>query len=92
MTEESPATTTVPGYWQNETSGVLQPAVKAYLAGTPMTDNQIAAMRAYLRQWMTGAFIGPYANTLRVMIDQIVDQPSLEAWMRLAHATAIDPL
>lgn len=33
MTEESPATTTVPGYWQNETSGVLQPAVKAYLAG-----------------------------------------------------------
>jgi hypothetical protein len=26
------------GYLQNESSGVLRPAVEAYLAGGPMTD------------------------------------------------------
>lgn len=40
----------VPGFWMNETSGVLRPAVEAYLRREPMTPNQIAAMRAYLRQ------------------------------------------
>ena len=41
--------TPIPGYWMYETSGVLRPAVGAYLRAEPMTDEQIAAMRAYLR-------------------------------------------
>ena len=48
----------VPGYWMNETSGVLRPAIEAYLLEKDMTAQQIAAMRAYIRQWMEGAFIG----------------------------------
>lgn len=43
---------TGPGYWMNETSGVLRPAVEAYLNGTEMTPGQIVAMRGYLRQWV----------------------------------------
>ena len=42
-----------PGYWKHETSGVLRPAVEAYLGGGPMTGSQIAAMRAYL-DWEFG--------------------------------------
>jgi hypothetical protein len=41
-----------PGYWLHESSGVPRPAVEAYLAGEPMAEAQIAAMRAYLRQWI----------------------------------------
>lgn len=41
-----------PGYWMHETSGVLRPAVEAYLNQRPMSKKQIAAMRAYLRQWI----------------------------------------
>ena len=36
-----------PGYWMNEMSGALRPAVEAYLHDEPMTARQIAAFRAY---------------------------------------------
>jgi hypothetical protein len=39
-----------PGYWMYETSGVLRPAVEAYLAGGPLSEAHIAALCAYLRQ------------------------------------------
>ena len=32
-----------PGFWMNETSGVLRPAVLAFLNGGPMTAPDIAA-------------------------------------------------
>jgi hypothetical protein len=34
-----------PGYWRNETSGALRPAIKAYLQGGLMTESQITPMR-----------------------------------------------
>jgi hypothetical protein len=34
-----------PGYWRNETSGALRPAIEAYLQGGPMTESQIIPMR-----------------------------------------------
>lgn len=34
----------VPDYWMHEVSGALRPAVEAYLAGGPMTAEQIAAL------------------------------------------------
>jgi hypothetical protein len=42
---------TDPHFWPYETTGILRPAVEAYLAGS-MSPIQIAAMRAYLRQWI----------------------------------------
>jgi hypothetical protein len=41
-----------PGDWMNEQTGVLCAAIEAYLEWRAMTPEQIAAMRAYLRQWI----------------------------------------
>lgn len=84
--------TTTPHYWMHETSGVLRPAVEAFLAGSSMTDNQIGAMRAYLRQWMAGPWAGDGIAELRSRIDTITDRSSLSSWINAAAAIDIDPL
>jgi hypothetical protein len=67
-------------FWMYETSGVLRPAVRAYIKGTPMTAKDIAAIRTYLRVWVfapefgrSGSFrpkpsallVSPRSNTAR---------------------------
>jgi len=54
-----------PFYWMFETTGVLRPAVEAYLNHGEMTEPQIAALRAYLRQWIAGPWRGPGIDRLR---------------------------
>ena len=44
--------TEAPGYWMNETSGVLRPAVEAYLFHEDLSHEHIATLRAYFRQWV----------------------------------------
>jgi hypothetical protein len=81
------------GYWQNETSGLLAPAVEAYLAGEAMTGHQVAAMRAYLRQWIAlPGFRGPMVDTLREQVGELRTRQDITAWLELAAATGIDPL
>lgn len=83
----------LPGYWQHETSGVLRPAVVAYLHGEPMTPEQIAAMRTYLRQWIFApAWRGADVNTLRARVDGLVSVDSIDRWLRDAVECGIDPL
>jgi hypothetical protein len=83
----------LPGYWMNETSGALRPAVEAYLAGTPMNGQQIAAMRAYLRQWITSPqWYGPAIPGLRAAIDDLTSRESITMWLRIAEREGIDPL
>jgi hypothetical protein len=79
------------GYWMNETSGVLRPAIEAYLSGS-MTQEQIAAMRAYLRQWMAGSWQGPHIGLLRAGIDSLTTYDAIEAWLDAALDAEIDPL
>lgn len=84
----------VPGYWMNETSGVLAPAVEAYLTREEMSAEQIAAMRAYLRQWI---MVGQWAPTegvmaLRMMVDGISSKRDIDRWLMLAEDEGIDPL
>src|SRR4029079_16075018 len=56
----------VPGYWMNEQSGVLRPAIEAYLRHQSKTPIQIATVRAYLRQWIGApAWKGPMIDVLR---------------------------
>jgi hypothetical protein len=86
-----------PGYWQNETSGVLRPAVEAFLTGAKMTPEQIAAMRAYLRQWIMapawdrcgGAAV---LADLRGGIDALTSRDAIDAWLDHAEEIGIDPL
>jgi hypothetical protein len=81
-----------PGYWRFETSGVLEPAVRAYLNRGPMTDAQIAVMRAYLRQWMAGDWLGPMIDVLRTKVEEITTKADIEDWMEMANRESIDPL
>ena len=81
-----------PGYWMNETSGVLRPAVEAYLRGDPLDDGQIAALRAYFRQWMAGPWAGPGIQKLRDGIDGLTSRRAIVRWLDLAMDENIDLL
>ena len=82
-----------PGYWMDETSGVLRPAIEAYLHGEEMTGEQVAAMRAYLRQWIAApAWRGPGVEFLRGEIDGITDRRKIRDWLAMAEEEGIDPL
>ena len=86
-------TVDAPGFWMFETSGVLRPAVEAYLRHEPMTPEQIAAMRAYLRQWIAApAWEGPVVNALRSSIDELHTRADLHNWLDQAFEEGIDPL
>jgi hypothetical protein len=80
------------GYWMSETTGQLRPAVEAYLAGGPMTDEEIATMRAYLRQWIAGPWRGHGIAALRECIDGLTTRQAIEAWLDDAVARGLDPL
>jgi hypothetical protein len=83
----------VPHFWMNEASGVLRPAVEAYLHGERMTPEQIGAMRGYLRQWIEAdVWRGPLVDVLRTKVDDIITQGDISAWLDLADDAGIDPL
>lgn len=83
----------VPGYWMNETSGVLRPAVEAFLRGGPMTAEQVAAMRAYLRQWIAGDWgTGSTLDALRESVHDINSRAAIDRWIEVATDFGADPL
>jgi hypothetical protein len=86
----------MPGFWMYETTGVLRPAVEAYLADQEMTGEQIAAMRAYLRQWINAPWGGGRdeddIDKLRARINKLVTRAALHDWIMLACDAGIDPL
>lgn len=85
--------TAFPHYWRNETSGVLQPAVMAYLEGGEMTAGQISALRAYLRQWIAApVWHGPEVHELREGIDRLTSREAIGNWLAIAVERGIDPL
>jgi hypothetical protein len=79
-------------FWMRETSGVLRPAIEAYLAGGGMTAEQIAAMRAYLRQWIAGNWVGADLESLRLDVDGLTSRAAIERWLDRAMDAGIDPL
>lgn len=80
----------IPGYWPNETSGVLAPAILAYLHDQPLTPAQVGAIRAYIRQWMRGDYLG--VEELTAKIDAIQTREDLHRWFDEALELGIDPL
>lgn len=84
---------TGPGYWMHETTGVLRPAVEAYLRGDEMTTDHIAAMRAYLRQWIASpVWSGPAVPGLRAKIDDLISRGAIQMWLAIAEREGLDPL
>jgi hypothetical protein len=82
----------LPGYWMNEASGALRPAVEAYLNQQPMTDAHIAAMRAYLRQWIEADWHGPMIDVLRSSVGTLTSRAAIKRWLDIAEDEGIDPL
>lgn len=77
----------------NETSGVLRPVITTYLNGGPMSPEQCATMRAYLRQWiMHPGWVGPGIAELRARIDSLTTRKALSKWLDDALAAGIEPL
>jgi hypothetical protein len=81
-------------YWMHETTCILRPVIEAYLHGRPMTPEQIATMRAYLRQWIMapGWAAGPIIEHLRGMVDFLTTREEIDRWMGIAMDEGIDPL
>ena len=80
-----------PQYWMHETSGKLAPVIKAYLLHEPLTDEGVAIMRAYLRQWiMAPGFTG--VEELRTLVDSIRNERDIRHWLYRAEDRGIDPL
>lgn len=83
----------LPGFWMHETSGVLRPAVEAYLAGGELSAAHVAALRAYLRQWIAAPWAGgAHIEELRAGIDGLASRGAIQAWLDHAFAAGIDPL
>lgn len=82
-----------PGYWMRETSGVLRPAVEAYLTGGELSAEHVAALRAYLRQWIAcDWWMGDELPLLRERIDGLTSREAIRAWLDDALDMGIDPL
>jgi hypothetical protein len=85
--------TAAPGYWMHETSGVLRPAILAYLDGRTLSTADVAAIRAYLRQWIEpDVWTGADIEALRAGIDRLHDRAAINAWLTCALVAGIDPL
>lgn len=82
----------IPGYWMNETSGVLRPAILAYLNQEPLTEEHIVTLRAYFRLWVAAEFAGPAIETLRRNVDCINSRRTVKAWLEQAEHADIDPI
>ena len=86
-----------PGYWMNEQSGVLRPAVERYLQGETLSEPDIAALRAYIRQWiMNPAWdLNPHGTDglpgLRDMVDSLTNRKQIDLWSERALDVCIDP-
>jgi hypothetical protein len=91
-----------PGYWMNETSGRLRPAVMAFLNGAELGVDQIALLRAYCRQWIMadvwdmnphmGAEEKVWLAELRADLDTLTTRAAISSWLDRATEGGLDPL
>jgi hypothetical protein len=80
-------------FWMYDTSGVLRPALSAYLKGKPMTAKHIAAFRVYLRVWIFAPeFVGDGVEALRQAVDGLASREAIEDWLAMARKEWISPL
>lgn len=86
----------------NETSGVLRAAVEAYLDGRDLNPEDVAALRAYCRQWIYFPVWdqNPHANfedyvwlsMMRADVELLIDRATITNWMHRAANAGLDLL
>lgn len=82
----------MPGYWMYESTGVLRPVIEKYLGRETLTRSDIGVMRAYLRQWINGPWLGDDIEALRAAISELSTREQIDAWLDQALDLGIDPL
>lgn len=100
----APQPSAAPRYWMRviEQSGVLRPAVEAYLAGRALSDAEIATLRAYFRQWIMarvwdhnphlGREDAAWLAEMRQQVDGLTSRAAIDDWLDAAVAGGLDPL
>jgi hypothetical protein len=83
-----------PKYWIHETSGVLEPVVRAYLNGDQLTTQQLILMRAYLYQWVSAPVWAPSGalEELRLRVAAAQSNEDIDLCIEAAVAMGMDPL
>jgi hypothetical protein len=84
----------LPGFWMHETSGVLRPAVEAYLfnAVEKLTPEHIATLRAYLPMDLFAGVAGTQGR-LSARADRGTDlRAAIDRWLDIAIKEGLDPL
>ena len=80
-------------YWKHKNSTALHRAIDLFLCDEPMTDDQIAVVREYFRQWIEDpAWDGPKAKWLRAEIDNLKTHDALFCWRFGAKIHGMDPI
>lgn len=82
----------VPCYWKHESSGVLRPAVMAYLTGDPLTEHHLRTLRRYFEAWLQFPWQGAAIDDLRREIPKLCDRKAIRNWLNELDALGIDPL
>ena len=65
---------------------------KAYLNREPLDDEQIAAIRAYLRQWIMAGWLDDAVEKLRADVGGLTSRQAIAQWLGEALEIGIDPL
>jgi hypothetical protein len=82
-----------PKYWMHETTGGLRVAVGNYLNRKVLSDEEIAMLRAYLKQWiMAEVGADDDVKKLRDTVDDIGSRSAIDRWLYAADQCGIDPL
>ena len=91
-----------PGYWMNEMSGRLAPAVWTWLTFPgEITADDLALLRAYVIQWIDSPVWDPnpfadeqsrlILDMLRTNAHRIASGEDLANWVKLAVEFCVDP-
>jgi len=83
-----------PKYWMHESSGVLEPVVRAYLQGDELEAHQVDLMRAYLYQWVMAPVWGPSSilEALRLRAAAIESRRDIDDAIEAMVEIGMDPL
>jgi len=76
----------------HETTGRLRQRLAHTCAGGAMTPGEVAVLRVYLRQWISGPWQKKNLNTLRLTVRAIRTRTDIDRWLALAMHDGIDPL
>lgn len=83
-----------PGYWMFEQGEELRPAMRTLInTEEPLTPEQIAVIRTYLRQWINARWQPSHElELLRATVGKLQSRRNIGSWLEIATRIGLDPL